>query len=71
MVFTIFNKTDGISATFKTFRKVETAKKWIDKRRKQFLKYQGYYRTNTLEKIHPNDINYIIINQTTGERISY
>ena len=71
MVFTIFNATDRISATFKTFRKVETAKKWIDKRRKQFLKYQGYYRTNTWAKIHPNDIDYHIINQSTGERIRY
>ena len=71
MVLTVFNATDGISATFKTFRKVETAKKWIDKKRKQFLKYQGYYRTNTWEKIHPNDIEYHIINQATGERIRY
>lgn len=71
MVFTVFNGTDGISATFKTFRKVETAKKWIDKKRKEYLKYQGYYRTNTWKIIHPNDINYIIINQTTGERIRY
>jgi hypothetical protein len=71
MVFTVFNGTDSITATFKTFRKVETAKKWIDNKRKEFLKIQGYYRTNRWEKIHPNDIDYIIINEKTRERIHY
>jgi viroplasmin and RNaseH domain-containing protein len=71
MVLTVFNATDRISATFKTFRKVETAKKWIDNKRNEFLKNQGYYRTNTWEKIHPNDIDYVIVNQNTGERIRY
>jgi hypothetical protein len=71
MVITIFNATDGISATYRTFRKIETAKKWIDNKRHSFKTIQGYYLTSRRERIEPNDINYIIINNTSGERISY
>lgn len=71
MVLTIFNATDGIPVTIKSFRKVETVTKWIDKKRKEFLKIQGYYLTSRRERIHPNDVVYIITNHTTGEKFTY
>lgn len=60
-IYQIWNDTDNISATMKTFRKVHTAEKHIKVMRDTFRKVQGYYRTNTWEKISPDDIQYRII----------
>lgn len=62
-VLIIFNATDGITASPKTFRKVETAEKHIKKLREGFRKNQGYYRDNRGNRISPDEIQYEVIPQ--------
>jgi len=56
----IWNNTDGIPAHWDEFDTIPNAEEWIKNKREEFRKNQGYYRTNRLEKIDPNDIWYEI-----------
>lgn len=60
-VLIIFNATDGVDASIKTFRKEKTANAYIKKLREAFAKHQGYYRTNKGERISPDEIDYRVI----------
>jgi hypothetical protein len=59
--YIIMNHTDGITATPDLYTSKKKAQEVIDKLRDNFRRIQGYYRTNRMEKISPDDINYQII----------
>jgi len=63
MVYTIFNATDGFVATDKTFYKVHTAEKEVQRIRNSIRKNQGYYRDNRWNKIDPDDVQYQVIDR--------
>jgi hypothetical protein len=62
-VLIIFNATDGITATQKTFRKPETANNYVRKLRDSFKQHQGFYSTNRGERIDPEEIDYRVIDR--------
>jgi hypothetical protein len=62
-VYIIFNNTDMITASPKTFRKTHTAEKHIKVLRDGFRRNQGYYRTNSGERISPDEIQYEVIDR--------
>ncbi len=53
-LFIVFNKTDGFTASAQEFTEAE-ADKFITEFPLRY-KTQGYYRTNRMEKIDPNDV---------------
>ncbi len=59
--YTVYNETDSIPATMNSYGTIEEAEQKIAAIRDMFMKTQGYYRTNNLEKISPNDVLYRII----------
>jgi len=58
--FTIWNGTDNISATFHNYSSKEEAEQAVKSLRERY-KAQGYYRDNNWNKISPEDINYVIV----------
>jgi|APCry1669192269_1035402.scaffolds.fasta_scaffold203854_1 hypothetical protein len=58
--FTIWNGTDNIPATFHNYSSKEEAEQAVKSLRERY-KAQGYYRDNNWNKISPEDINYVIV----------
>jgi hypothetical protein len=59
--YRVMNKTDNILATFDTYSSVAEAEEVIKLLRENYMRTQGYYRTAKGEKIHPNDIDYEVL----------
>jgi Large polyvalent protein-associated domain 11 len=58
--YLVMNNTDGITASFDTFKTKAQAQKFINDFPKRY-EAQGYYRTNTWEKINPKDVELEIV----------
>tara|TARA_Y100000588_G_C13811144_1_gene735165 strand:+ start:355 stop:690 length:336 start_codon:yes stop_codon:yes gene_type:complete len=54
--YIVNNDTDKIPASESPFDTREEAEDFIKKFRKRFLETQGYYKTSSFERIHPNEI---------------
>lgn len=54
--YIVNNDTDKIPAAPAPFDTLEDAEDFIKKFRKRFMDYQGYYKTSSFERIHPNEI---------------
>ena len=67
--YLIWNGTDGITATPDHYTSKKKAQQVIDDKRAMFQKLQGYYRTNSGERISPQDIDYRIVRIEKGSSV--
>jgi hypothetical protein len=60
MKFQVFNETDRILASPKTFATKEAAEACADELRRRFVA-QGFYLTATGERIRPEDVRLVVL----------
>ena len=60
--YKVFNYTDNIYATDKTFLSKKSANQFIEDFRKRY-EVQGYYKDNQWNKIPPSEIDLLVIEQ--------
>lgn len=59
--YIIFNRTDGVTATWIEFASEDDAKHFIAERNRALKEHQGYYKTSSGERIDPYDVIYEIV----------